>query len=155
MGASLESAGLTKLHMRKFCCRGKDQPPLTDEEKKERDAALLTLAMTAKEFAAIQPIYSAVSAKGFKFFFDRMKSVTNRSDWALFQGPYELCAFDCCSLVDAWAIRIRLKPENTPIRIVFGRGNRNRHWLELGYKAEYSKKPDTHLSPEPLFEDDT
>ena len=63
---------------------------VTDEEKKERDAALLTLAMTANEFAAIQPIYSAVSAKGFKVFFDCMDPVPNRSDWALFQGPYEL-----------------------------------------------------------------
>ena len=118
-----------------------------ENQRRYRDA--LVLAEVLRDFT-LWPIHTSLEIECFKPIFDEC----DKSSFPLISCAYSVCSFGCCELLDDVAAKIRLRSQNSPIKVVFDYGNANQRWLDKGYRAYYGQKPDTHLKRIPSFEDD-
>jgi len=144
--ALLKKNGWNNLHMKTF------YNGLSRQERMKHDKSLVKFAELARDYTLV-PISSVTDNRIGRGWVARKKKPDIHAASFPIGSPYELCSWRCCELLNDWAIGIKLRKENIPIKVVFDAGNVNRHYLEKGYCDYYSQKSGTYLAKFALFDD--
>lgn len=120
-----------------------------EDEKRYRDA--LTLAEVMRNYT-FWSVYVTLDREMFQPLFDALAKHKSRAP--LLSSAYTICSFACCELLDQLAEHNQLGKDESPIQVVFDKGNENERWLEKGYGAYYKTQGKSFLSKNPAFLND-